>query len=58
MEGLDAWAGGTASILQPERSEATRAGVFAGACSDCGPALRYSAGPRVARNPVVAEHDL
>ena len=39
------------AFWQPECSNATCAGVFAGACPDCGPALRYSAGPRMARIP-------
>ena len=41
---------------QPERSDATCAGVLAGACTDCGSALRYPAGPRVARALAVAKH--
>ena len=46
------------AFWQPERFKATRAGVLAGACSDCGLALRYSAGPRVARTLAALKHGL
>ena len=57
MEGLDAWPC-TLAFWQPERSDATCAGVRAGACTYPLPfALRYSAEPRVAR-PCRREHGL
>ena len=49
MPAHEAWL----AFWQPERSGATRVGVLAGACSDCGSALRYSAGPRMARTLAV-----
>ena len=49
MPAHEAWL----AFWQRERSGATRAGVLAGACSDCGSALRYAAGPRVARTLAV-----